>query len=167
GVAARPLAAVGRCAHHPGRSRAHRHAGRAVAGRPVALERGAAPLRRARAVAVRAAAATPGRRAGRGLGVLTTPAPGAHLRGSVAYFVALAAALAAAAGALGSSNLAPPLLAMKTTARAISKSLESPPPCAGMLPLPFNAECSSASKPVLTRGAQAASSPIFGAPTAP
>src|SRR5438552_474156 len=45
-----------------------------------------------------------------------------------------AAALAAAAGAFGSSNFAPPLFAMKTTARPISRSLKSPPPCGPIAP---------------------------------
>ena len=79
----------------------------------------------------------------------------------------LLAAEAAAAGAFGSASFAPLRLAMKTTARAISKSVKSPPPCGPMLPLPLSAEASSASKPVLMRGAQAASSPSFGAPAAP
>ena len=62
-------------------------------------------------------------------------------------FGALAAEAAAAAGAgtAGSASLPPAWLAMYTTARPISMSEWSPPPCAAMAPLPFSADVSSAS----------------------
>jgi hypothetical protein len=65
---------------------------------------------------------------------------------SPAHFDAAAlGADAASAGAGGSSNLAPPRLAMWTTARPISSSLKAPPPWGGIAFLPLSAEFSSAS----------------------
>jgi hypothetical protein len=73
-----------------------------------------------------------------------------------------------ATAAAGSFQFAPAWFARYATARAISMSLRSGfPPRGGMARIPFMESLTSTSMPSLISGAQAALSPVFGAPAAP
>src|SRR5206468_8715384 len=99
---------------------------------------------------------------------LPLAAPAAGLAALPGAAAATAAGFCADAFGAGSLNFAPDWFAMNTTARATSSSeSDAFPPFGGMPRIPLIASFTISFRPSLMRGAQAALSPIFGAPATP